>query len=627
MNLLETIDIPADLRALPETELPRVCADIRAFMIAHLAQTGGHFASNLGTVELAVALHYVFDTPSDDIVWDTGHQAYAHKMLTGRRKQFGTLRQHHGLSGFPTPEESPYDVFAVGHAGTSISVALGLAKARNVQGRAHHIVAIIGDGALTSGLALEGLNNAHGATRFLVVLNDNKMSISPTIGALARHFSKLVSAPRYQRIKRYVGRMLAAIPVLGPTLTRILVRLQGGLKHILAPQNVFENLGFHYLGPVDGHDVKGLVALLRACRRETHMPVLLHVLTRKGKGYDVAERDPERYHGVPPFDACSGEWPRDESGTMYTDVMSDLLRDAAARDERIVVVSAAMCGGIGMTRFAREFPTRFVDVGIAEQHAVSFAGGLASRGLRPVVGIYSTFLQRAYDQIAHDVCLPCAPVTFLIDRAGLVGGDGKTHHGVFDIAYLRHLPNMRVFMPRDRAAMHATLQYALHAAHPCAIRYPRCVVPHTPAPGGLPEFAAPTPTQWEQLTPGGDVALLAIGHMVYHAWRAAQLLADAGVHTAVYDACAVWPPDTSALAHIIAATPAIVTLEDHVVSGGFGSAVAEYVAARQPHARLLRIGVPDRFVEHGALPSLHHALGWQPEQLAARITAWLRERH
>jgi 1-deoxy-D-xylulose-5-phosphate synthase len=284
-----------------------------------------------------------------------------------------------------------------------------------------------------------------------------------------------------------------------------------------------------------------------------------------------------------------------------------------------------MCGGIGMTRFAREFPMRFVDVGIAEQHAVSFAGGLASRGLRPVVGIYSTFLQRAYDQIAHDVCLPCAPVTFVIDRAGLVGGDGKTHHGVFDIAYLRHLPNMRVFMPRDRTAMSAALQYALHAAHPCAIRYPRCLVPQTQPPDGLPDFAAPAPTQWEQLTHGNDLALLAIGHMVQYAWRAAQLLAAAGVQAAVYDACAVWPPDTAALARIVQNTRAIVTLEDHVVSGGFGSAVAEYIAGRRLDAHLLRIGVPDRFVEHGALADLYHTLGWQPEQLAAQITAWLRE--
>jgi 1-deoxy-D-xylulose-5-phosphate synthase len=624
MPLLDTITTPADLRALDAARLPEVCAEIRQLLISHLAQTGGHFASNLGTVELAVALHFVFDTPRDEIVWDTGHQAYPHKILTGRRARFDSLRQYHGLSGYPTPEESPYDTFPVGHAGTSISVALGLAKARDMRGGAQHVVAIIGDGGLTSGLALEGLNNAHGCKRLLVILNDNKMSISPTIGALARHFSMLVASPQYRYLKHQLGRALEGIPLIGRALARLVIRLQGGIKHIIAPQNVFENLGFHYLGPIDGHNIGELVSILRSCKAEPEMPVLLHVITQKGKGYDFAERDPERYHGVTPFDACSGEMNHRDARPTYTDLMSDLLHEVAARDARIVIVSAAMCGGIGMTRFAREFPSRFVDVGIAEQHAVTFAGGLAARGFRPVVGIYSTFLQRAYDEIAHDVCMPCAPVLFIIDRAGLVGSDGKTHHGVFDIAYLRHLPNMRIFMPRDETAMRLALQFALQAQQPCALRYARCSVPTTLVEGGLPPFAAPCITQWESLMPGDAGVVLAIGHMVFYAARAAQLLRARGLALEVVDACALWPLDTATLDALLARHTRLITLEDHVVTGGFGAAVAEYVAQCAPHARVTRIGIPDRFVEHGGLPELYAELGWQPEQLAARFATACR---
>jgi len=621
-SLLESLDSPAALRALAPAQLPQVCDAIRQLLITHLAQTGGHFASNLGTVELAVALHYVFDTPRDEIVWDTGHQAYAHKILTGRRTQFDKLRQYHGLSGYPTPAESPYDAFPVGHAGTSISVALGLAKARDMRGGQQHVVAIIGDGGLTSGLALEGLNNAHGCKRLLVILNDNKMSISPTIGALARHFSMLVANPRYRYLKHHLGRALEHIPLIGLFLARLVIRLQGGIKHIIAPQNVFENLGFHYLGPIDGHNMAELVSILRSCKAEPEMPVLLHVITQKGKGYDFAERDPERYHGVTPFDACSGEMHQRDAQPTYTDHMSDLLHDVAARDERIVIVSAAMCGGIGMTRFAREFPTRFVDVGIAEQHAVTFAGGLAARGLRPIVGIYSTFLQRAYDEIAHDVCMPCVPVVFLIDRAGLVGGDGKTHHGVFDIAFLRHLPNLRIFMPRDRTAMALALQFALQANQPCAIRYPRCAVPEQVVAGGLPPFAAPSVTRWEVLMPGNDAVVLAIGHMVFYAARAAQLLRERGLQLEVVDACALWPLDTATLTAVLARHTRVVTLEDHIITGGFGAAVAEFVAGHAPHARVERIGIPDCFIEHGSLPELYAELEWQPEQLADRIATF-----
>jgi 1-deoxy-D-xylulose-5-phosphate synthase len=445
------------------------------------------------------------------------------------------------------------------------------------------------------------------------------MSISPTIGALARHFSMLVANPRYRYVKHHLGRALERIPLIGLFLAKLVIRLQGGIKHVIAPQNVFENLGFHYLGPIDGHNTAELVSIMRSCKAEPEMPVLLHVITQKGKGYDFAERDPERYHGVTPFDACSGEMNQPDAQPTYTDLMSDLLHDVAARDERIVIVSAAMCGGIGMTRFARKFPTRFVDVGIAEQHAVTFAGGLAARGLRPIVGIYSTFLQRAYDEVAHDVCMPGVPVLFLIDRASLVGGDGKTHHGVFDIAFLRHLPNLRIFMPRDRTAMALALQFALQANYPCAIRYARCAVPEQVVAGGLPPFAAPDVTQWESLMPGRDAVVLAIGHMVFYAARAAQLLREQGLHVEVVDAGALWPLDTATLTAVLARHTRVVTLEDHVITGGFGAAVAEFVAGHAPHAHVERIGIPDCFVEHGSLPELYAELGWQPAQLAERI--------
>ncbi|MCX7848410.1 MAG: 1-deoxy-D-xylulose-5-phosphate synthase [bacterium] len=624
--LLPRISSPADLRSLPLERLPQLCHEIRQFLIENVPKTGGHFASNLGTVELAVALHYVFDTPRDDLVWDTGHQAYAHKLLTGRLHLFHTIRQYRGISGYPTPEESPYDVFPVGHAGTSISIALGLAKARDLSHGSQHIIAVIGDGGLTSGLALEGLNNAHGVRKFLVVLNDNKMSISPTIGALARHFSRVVSDRRYRYLKREIGSFLLKIPLVGRWLTTAIQRVQGGIKHIIAPQNVFENLGFHYLGPINGHDIHQLVSFLQACRDETDMPVLLHVLTRKGKGYSPAEGDPERFHGLlPTSPACNGELPLE--GETYTDIFADALHECARHDPRIVVISAAMCAGMGLTRFAQEHPERFVDVGIAEQHAVTFAAGLAARGLRPVVGIYSTFLQRAYDQIAHDVCLPHVPVALAIDRAGLVGGDGKTHHGVFDIAYLRHLPGMHIFMPRDRSAMHSILRYIFQQTHPSAIRYPRCIVPNSLVPGGLPPFSQLEPTRWQLLSSGSDCAIIALGHMVFNAYRAAQLLAAQGIHATVVDACSVWPLDLTTLAHLATSCASLITIEDHVLAGGFGSAVAEYLAQHSPTPPLLTIGIPNRFVEHGSLQDLYRELGWLPDQLAHRISAWLRNPH
>ncbi|MBO7543227.1 1-deoxy-D-xylulose-5-phosphate synthase, partial [bacterium] len=411
MSLLEKVQTPADLRKLRVDELPELCSEIRAEIVNTVSETGGHLASSLGAVELAVALHYVYDTPKDKLVWDTGHQAYAHKILTGRREQFKTLRQKDGLSGYPTPEESPYDCYPVGHAGTSISVALGLAAARDAKGEDHQVVAIIGDGAMTSGLALEALNNNAARGRFTVVLNDNAMSISPTKGAIAKHFARIVSNVHYRQFKRNCKNILSSIPLIGVHLTNFSMRLLGAFKLLFIVDNIFEKMGFHYIGPVDGNDVKELVRILKARSTEQIMPVVLHCRTKKGKGYAPAETNPERYHGVGKFDPATGELKKAEKKTpTYTDTVSKTVLELAEKDERVVVVSAAMCGGTGMTNFANHFPDRFFDVGIAEQHAVTFAGGLAASGLRPVVGIYSTFMQRAYDEIAHDVCLPNVPV-------------------------------------------------------------------------------------------------------------------------------------------------------------------------------------------------------------------------
>jgi len=616
-KFLDNISSPEQLRQLNEKDLPAVCDELRQFIIDHVAQTGGHFASNLGSVELTVALHYIFNTPEDEIVWDTGHQAYPHKILTDRKDKFDTIRKYKGLSGFPSPEESPYDTYHVGHAGTSISVALGLAKARDLKNKNHHVAAVIGDGALTSGLAFEGLNNAHNAKKFIVILNDNEVSISKTMGAFAKHFSKIVVNPKFRSFKQKTGVIIGKIPLVGNLLTRIIIRLQGGIKHILAPQNVFENLGFHYIGPVNGHNVIEMIEILRLCKTETEMPILLHVMTKKGYGFKPAESDPESYHGVTPFDKTVGLPNGKKSSPTYTETFSEIICNAANENNKIVVISAAMCSGTGMTKFAKNNPNRFVDVGIAEQHAVTFAGGLAARGLIPVVTIYSTFLQRAYDEIEHDVCLPNLPVIFAIDRAGLVGGDGKTHHGVFDISYLRHLPNMKIFMPRDKSAMEKALDFAIGNNSPCAIRYPRGVILQNGY--ELPDFSSEIITSWETLKLGDDISLIAIGQMVFRAFGAAEILEKNGIKATVIDACAIQPLDENTLFKIIEKNNKIVTLEDHVLAGGFGAAITEKLSDNNCEFRILRIGIDSKFVEHGSIDELYSELGWHPEQLAEKI--------
>ncbi|MBP5626977.1 1-deoxy-D-xylulose-5-phosphate synthase [bacterium] len=613
MSLLDKVQTPSDLRKLKVDELPELCAEIRREIVDTVSKTGGHLASSLGAVELAVALHYVYDTPKDKLVWDTGHQAYAHKLLTGRREQFPTLRQKGGLSGYPTPEESAYDCYPVGHAGTSVSVALGLAAARDARGEDYQVVAVIGDGAMTSGLALEALNNNAARGRFTVVLNDNAMSISPTKGAIAKHFARLVSNVHYRQFKRNCKNILSSIPVVGVHLTNFSMRLLGAFKLLFIVDNIFEKMGFHYIGPVDGNDVKELVRILKARSTEQVMPVVLHCRTKKGKGYAPAEKNPERYHGVGKFDPATGELKKAEKKyPTYTEAVSKTVLDLAEKDGRVVVVSAAMCGGTGMTNFANHFPNRFFDVGIAEQHAVTFAGGLASSGLRPIVGIYSTFMQRAYDEIAHDVCLPNANVILALDRAGLVGSDGKTHHGAFDLSYLRHLPNLKIFSPRDEEAVRSVFEYALRNEGPVAVRYPRRTIPYDLPRENYPAFAGDV-TKWQTLKEGTVCAIIATGHMVFHALRASEILKEKyGKDVRVIDACAIKPLDVETLSAL--KDVPVVTMEDNALLGGLCETVAFHL--KKP---LLSFGIPDDFISHGTLDELYSELGWQPEQVADKI--------
>ncbi|MBC7106920.1 MAG: 1-deoxy-D-xylulose-5-phosphate synthase [Firmicutes bacterium] len=617
--LLPKIRGPADLRRLDFEDLKRLAAEIREVIVATTSRTGGHLAPNLGVVELTLALHYVFDSPRDKIIWDVGHQSYVHKLLTGRYHRFGTLRQLGGISGFPRPEESVHDVFATGHSSTSVSAGLGLAVARDLAGRDFRVVAVIGDGALTAGMAFEALNHAgHLQKDLLVVLNDNEMSIAPNVGALAKYLNRLRTDPMYRRGKEEIERLLNRIPAIGPRVARVVERLKDGLKYLVVPGMFFEELGFAYLGPVDGHDIPLLVEVFRQARK-ARGPVLVHVLTKKGKGYPPAERNPDLFHGIGPFRADTGE-PEAGRGPTYTEVFGRTVVELARRDPRVVAITAAMPAGTGLVPFAREFPERFFDVGIAEQHAVTLAAGMAKGGLRPVVAIYSTFLQRAYDQIIHDVCLQNLPVVFAVDRAGIVGDDGATHQGLFDLAFLRTVPNMVVMAPRDAAALANMLYTALELGRPAALRYPR-----RRAPGAPPPEWSPVPLgRAEVLREGDDAALVAIGTMVPVACGAAEVLAAQGIGVAVIDARFAKPLDEECLSAWAERTRLVVTLEEHVLAGGFGSAVAEMLADRGlSGVRVARMGLSDTFVEHGSQEALLARYGLTPEAVAREVARLL----
>jgi 1-deoxy-D-xylulose-5-phosphate synthase len=627
-ELLSRIDGPEDLRKLSEDDLPVLCREIREFLLTSVFETGGHLATNLGSVELTVALHYVFDFLADRLVWDVGHQAYTHKIITGRRDRFTTQRLSGGLSGFTNPLESPYDHFMGGHAGTSISQGLGLAVGSALKGRRRKTVVVIGDASIGAGMAFEALNMAGVAgADMLVVLNDNRMSISRTVGALAGYLAKIRSMPLYAAVKRDLQIALASLPLVGDRVRRGVDRAMASLRHYIVPGHIFEDLGIKYFGPFDGHDTRALVRCLRSVRRHRG-PALLHLITEKGKGFDPAEADPVKYHGVAPMavpEKLNGPGPAKPAENLpsWTAVFGDALVRLGERDPRVVAITAAMSEGTGTDRFQKRFPERFLDVGICEQHAVGMASGLAREGLLPVVAIYSTFLQRAYDQIFHDVLLNGRPVIFCLDRGGLVGADGWSHHGLYDIAWLRTLPGITLLSPRCGEELEAMLDYAARSGEVCAIRYPRGNVP-------APFADPPAPIEKgcaEVLRHGPDGTIAAYGHTVWTAWQAAEALERKGISVGVVNARFAAPMDHALFGRLAASTPFIVTIEEAALAGGFGSAVLEALeGSGAPPVRVVRLGVPSEFVDHSDTRETLARLGLDVAGVTATVERLVHEK-
>jgi 1-deoxy-D-xylulose-5-phosphate synthase len=619
MALLEHIGDPKDLKSLSQEQLIVLAEEVRQFILEHVASTGGHLASNLGVVELTLAIHYVYNSPVDKIIWDVGHQCYVHKILTSRRDQFDTLRQKDGLSGFPKRSESEHDVFETGHSSTSISAALGMARARDLKNENNHVLAVIGDGALTGGMAYEALNDAGRLnTNFTVILNDNEMSIAPNVGAMATYLSRMRSNPRYKKLKKIIEHLLRSLPLGGHWIADKTEKLKNSLKYLLVPGVLFEELGFTYLGPVDGHDLPLLIGILNRAK-EVQGPALVHVVTRKGKGYRFSESDPAQYHGVPPFDIDMGVAGNNKY-LSYSMTLGSHLTKLAATDLSIVAITAAMPDGTGLTEFQEHFPDRFFDVGIAEQHAVTFAAGMAISGMKPVVAIYSTFLQRAYDQILHDVCRQNLPVIFAIDRAGLVGEDGDTHQGVFDISFLRHIPNLTIMAPKNTSEMRYMLDYSLQMQAPVAIRYPKG---YSQTMEQLPSYPL-NDLKWEVLQEGKDVVLFAEGSMVDTALQISGILRGRGIEPLIVNARIIKPLDKELLDRVAKSHPDLwVTLEDNVIKGGFGSSINEYLMEIEEDIKVLNIGMPDSFIEHGSVSELKQELNLDPISIALKICAKL----
>ncbi len=626
-GLLATIDSPEDLRKIPIERYPELAQELRDEIIRVVTANGGHLGGNLGVVELTLALHTVFDFPNDQLVFDVSHQAYVHKLVTGRRGRFPTLRQYQGLSGYCNKEESRYDTFTFAHAGTGISTALGLVAADDIAGRQRHVVAVVGDGGMTCGVALEALNHCGALKKnLLVVLNDNAMSIAGTVGALSNYLNKIRVAPLYHETVAEVKGMLERLPVVGQPVEKVLHQIRMAIKSTLGG-HVFEELGFHYYGPVDGHNVPALLDALRDVKY-LKRPVLLHVITEKGRGYGPAKDDPCRSHGISPAPLApvgkeskvqppKAEAKPAKKAVAYTKAFSDALIALARKDRRVVAMTAAMPDGTGLTAYSKEFPDRYFDVGICEQHAIAMASGLATAGLKPVAAIYSSFLQRAYDMIFHEACLQNVPVFFCCDRAGLVGDDGPTHHGMFDIAYFRTFPNVGLMAPRDGRELAAMLEFGLTRNHPMQMRYPRTNVPdHDDVP-------APAPIEYgkaEVLSRGKDGTLVGYGAMVYSCLAAARLLAREGLSVGVVNARFAKPVDRELFLRLLSETPLLLTVEDHQLMGGFGSAVLESLSdAGADVRRVARLGVTDRFVEHGAREILLSLCDLHPEGIARRF--------
>ena len=617
MSILKTIHSPADLKRLKPVQFPKLCQELREQIIGAVSNVGGHLASNLGVVELTVALHYLLDTPQDRIVWDTSNQAYAHKLLTGRREQFHTLRQYGGLSGFCKREESVYDTFNAGHAGTGVSAAYGMVEAREQQGQKHKVVCVVGDGAMTAGMTLEGLHHAGGLGKdFLVILNDNQMSISKNVGAISSYLNRTFTGEFYIKMREETGQLLRKIPHIGYDVEKFARRAEELAKGAILPGLLFEELGFRYAGPIDGHNFEHLLPTLENVLK-MRGPVLLHVITKKGLGYAPAEQNPVWFHACPPFVRETGAPAKKAVRPSYTQIAIDSLIRLAREDRRVVAITAAMCEGTGLNAFEKEFPDRLYDVGIAEQHAVTFAAGLAAQGMRPVVAMYATFLQRAYDQVVHDVATQNLPVTFCIDRGGLVAEDGTTHHGAFDYAYLRHMPNMVVMAPKDENELQHMLKTALHHDGPASVRYPRGVSLGVKMDRDLSELPI---GKGELLRDGTDVAIIAIGVSVWPAVKAAEQLSQEGVSTAVVNARFAKPLDQELIVEVAKRVRYVVTVEEGCKMGGFGSAVLEALSdAGVTGIRTKILGLPDWYIEQGPQDLLRERYGLTTDGIARSV--------
>ena len=613
--VLEKIEHENDIKRINKNELPILAEEIRSFLIDKISKTGGHLASNLGVVELTMALHLAFDLPEDKIIWDVGHQSYTHKLLTGRKAGFDELRKYGGMSGFPKRHESDCDCFDTGHSSTSISAGLGYAMAREITGEKYKVISVIGDGALTGGMAYEALNNASKLkSNLIIVLNDNKMSISENVGGVSRYLSGLRTAESYQGLKNGITNSLNSIPKYGERIVEKIRKTKNGIKQLVIPGMLFENMGILYLGPVDGHNIPAMVKLFKEASK-VEGPVLVHVITEKGKGYLPAERHPARFHGTEAFDVETGLPLVKRVKANYTDIFSTVMRKLGDRDEKVVAITAAMADGTGLKRFRNMFPERFFDVGIAEEHAVTFAAGLAAAGLKPIVAVYSSFLQRAYDQILHDVCIQELHVVFAIDRAGLVGSDGETHQGIFDLSYLSSIPNMHIMAPKNKWELSDMMKYALVMDAPVAVRYPR-----GEAYSGLKEFRAPVELgKAELLYAEGEVCLLAVGSMVVTALAVRELLKEYGIDCSIVNARFVKPIDEKAVEWAARNHRMVVTMEENVSSGGFGEKVREYFDTLETESVLMNVALPDDYVEHGNVDLLKHETGIDAESITSRI--------
>lgn len=613
--VLKKIKKENDIKKLNERELGRLPRAIREFLIKNISNTGGHLASNLGVVELTMALHLSLDLPKDKIIWDVGHQAYTHKILTGRKEGFAELRKYGGMSGFPKRKESPCDSFDTGHSSTSISAGLGYVQGRDIQGEKYRVVSVIGDGSLTGGMAYEALNNAATLNKnFIIILNDNHMSISPNVGGMSRYLDGLRTATFYTGMKQGVERSLKRIPGAGPEIVNSIRKTKSSIKQLLVPGMFFEDMGITYLGPVDGHDMKALMRTIAEAKK-VQGAVLVHVLTVKGKGYKPAENEPSKFHGTGPFDILSGKTKGGSSGESYTDVFGRVLCQEASTNKKVVAITAAMADGTGLTEFGRKYPKRFFDVGIAEEHGVTFAAGLAAAGMTPVIALYSSFLQRAYDQIIHDVCLQNLPVVFAVDRAGLVGNDGETHQGVFDVSFLSNIPNMTILAPKNKYELEQMLPYAIHLQSPVAVRYPRGA-----ASTKFEEFHSEIIYgKSEVLYEEEQIAILAVGHMMDTAEEVREEIKEIGYACSLVNARFIKPVDEEMLELLAKEHKLVVTIEENILAGGYGSAVRTAVEERKLDLRVVNLGIDDIYVEHGGIDQLRNEVLLDKHAIVKRV--------